>query len=305
MLYPDLNRVRIYTILLNMPFLDDFRIDISSDIDDDLSDSKLAKPRGRGKAREWNVLHACATLEEYKAKLPSLEVFISRNKAKTLNNGIICIYQCKIKNCDYFLRCMESRLLIEYSGKHAHAEEEELHRKRGLTREQRSLIDRCISMNIRGGKSIATEFITYNDDLLKCGKPPLQIPNYRRISHYVDHTVNKENGRTADLTLGKLKGFIEAHFPDTLDDDTAICLHQAYNAESLSFQVLSYENLYYEVIILLTRSYSQRIDCFEASQLTPTHGIVMQRTKSLGTATHFSFLGTLIAQTTSILLLSL
>ena len=162
---------------------------------------------------------------------------MSRNKARTLSNGLICNYQCKFKNCDYFLRCTERRLLIEYSGEHTHAEEEEPQRKRGLTKDQKDVIDRCISMNIRGGKSIATEFITHNDDQLKNGKPPIEIPNYRRINHYIDHTVNKEIGRTADLTLGRLKSFIDSHFPDTSDDDKTFCLHQDYKVESLSFQV--------------------------------------------------------------------
>lgn len=222
-----------------MPFLDDPKSDVPSDAEDDRSDSEFDKPRLRGKGKEWKLLHTYDTLEEYQTNYPSLHEFTSRNKVRTLTYGLICNYQCKVKNCNYFLRCVESRLLVEYSGEHAHEEGEELHHKRGLTKEQKCLIDRCIAMNKRGGKSIATEFISYNDDLLRRGKSPIQIPNYRQISHYVDHTVNKENGRTADMTLGKLKGFIEVHFPDTSDEDKAICLYQAYSAESLSFQVFT------------------------------------------------------------------
>ena len=222
-----------------MPFLEDFRIDITSDVDDEQSDSSFSKPRGRGKAIEWTVLHACSTVEEFKANYPTRDEFVSKTKTKTSSNGLICYFQCKTSNCNFFLRCFEDKLVIESCGEHVHEGEEEPTRKRGLTKEQRSIVDRCISMGIRGGKSIATEFISYNDELLRNGQHPVPIPNYRRINHYVDHTVNKENGRTADLTLGKLKGFIENHFPKTPDDDKVQCIHQAYEVESLSFQVFS------------------------------------------------------------------
>ena len=125
-----------------------------------------------------------------------------------MSNGLVCNFQCKTRHCKYFLRCIEDKLVIESCGEHVHVEEEEPVRKRGLTKEQKSVVDRCISMNIRGGKSIATEFITFNNDLAKHGKLPMPIPSYRQINHYVDHAVNKGNGRTADLTLGKLKGFL-------------------------------------------------------------------------------------------------
>lgn len=222
-----------------MPFLDDLHTDIPSDAEGDISDSELDQPRWRGKGKQWIVLQSFDTLEEYRANFPSLEEYYSRNKVRTLTNGLICNYKCKVKNCNFYLRCIESKLLYEYCGGHVHEEGDELYHKRGLTKEHKSFIDRCIAMNIRGGKSIATEFITYNDDLVKQGKEPLKIPNYRQIYHYVDHTVNKENGRTADLTLGKLKGFIEEYFPDTADDDKAVCHYQSYKAESLSFQVRS------------------------------------------------------------------
>lgn len=221
-----------------MPFLDDPRADIPDAVVDDRSDTDFDRPRLRGKGKEWIVLQSFETLEEYQANVPSLDEYLSRNKVRTLTNGLICNYQCKVKNCNYFLRCIESRLLFEYSGEHVHDEGEELYHKRGLSKEQKSLIDRCLSMNIRGGKLIATEFIAYNDDLIKRGNPPLQIPNYRQIYHYVDHSLNKENGRTADLTLGKLKGYIEGNFPNTSDDDKAFCLYQSYKPENLSFQVV-------------------------------------------------------------------
>ena len=149
---------------------------------------------------------------------------MSRNKSPTLSNGLICNCQCKIKNCNYFIRCIEKHLLIEYSGEHAHAEEEEPYHKRGLTKEQKCVIDRCISMNIRGGKSIATEFITYNDDLLKNGKPTLEIPSY-----------------IVKLITTLIIPLISA----TSDEDKTICLYQAYKPENLSFQVhtLKYQNV--------------------------------------------------------------
>ena len=224
-----------------MPFLEEFRIHITSDVDDEQSDSSFSKPRGRGKAREWTVLHACSTVEEFKANYPNRDEFFSKTKTKTCK-GQICYFQCKTNHCNYFLRCFEDKLVIESSGEHLHEEEVQPPRKRGLTKEQRSIVDRCISMGIRGGKSIATEFISYNEEFIKNGQHPVPIPNYRRINHYVDHTVNKENGRTADLTLGKLKVFIENHFPETPEDDKVLCIHQAYHVESLSFQVLTFAN---------------------------------------------------------------
>ena len=96
-----------------MPFLDSLNIDTSSDLDDDQSDSVLTSTRGRGKGKGWVVLHACHTLEEYQDKFPSREQFMSRKKSRTLSNGLLCNYQCNIKNCSYFIRCIEKKLLIE------------------------------------------------------------------------------------------------------------------------------------------------------------------------------------------------
>ena len=81
-----------------MPFLEDYHVDTSSNVDDDdQSDSIFAKPRSRGKGKEWNVLHACTTIEDYQSKFPSLEDYISRNKARTLSNGLIAIINANLK----------------------------------------------------------------------------------------------------------------------------------------------------------------------------------------------------------------
>ena len=63
-----------------MSFLDDLRIEISSDADEEQSDFTLEKPRGRGIAKEWTLLHAFATVEEFMANYPSRDEFYARNK---------------------------------------------------------------------------------------------------------------------------------------------------------------------------------------------------------------------------------
>ena len=62
-----------------MPFLDNLRIEISSDIEDEQSDSTSDRTHGRGKAKEWTVLHAFATLEDFKANYPSKDEFYAKN----------------------------------------------------------------------------------------------------------------------------------------------------------------------------------------------------------------------------------
>ena len=46
-------------------------------------------------AREWTVLHACSTVEEFKANYPTRDEFLSKTKTKTSSNGLICYFQCK------------------------------------------------------------------------------------------------------------------------------------------------------------------------------------------------------------------
>ena len=118
----------------------------SDDSDEDLS---FEKPRGRGKGKQWTVLHSYGTAEEFKDNYPSRDDFLIRNKRITATNGLISNFQCKVKNCNYSLRCIEDKLIVEYSGEHMHLEEEELLHKRGLTKEQKEIVDRCISMKVR------------------------------------------------------------------------------------------------------------------------------------------------------------
>ena len=73
---------RLSGILWVMSFLDDLRIEISSDADEEQSDSTLEKPRGRGIAKEWTLLHAFATVEEFMANYPSRDEFYARNKTR-------------------------------------------------------------------------------------------------------------------------------------------------------------------------------------------------------------------------------
>ena len=150
-----------------MPFLGELPFESS---DDEESNYSFAKPCGRGKGKEWTLLHSYATVEEYNANYPSRDEYVTRNKVKTSTNGLICNFRCKVKNCSYSIRCIEEKLSVEFCGAHIHTEGEEPVRKRGLTNEQRCIVDRCLSMNVRGGKSIATEFITYNNDLIKQGR---------------------------------------------------------------------------------------------------------------------------------------
>ena len=118
-----------------MPFLGDLRFAPSSDDSDE--DLSFEKPRGRGKGKQWTVLHSYGTAEEFKDNYPSRDDFLIRNKRITATNGLISNFQCKVKNCNYSLRCIEDKLIVQYSGEHMHLEEEELLHKRGLTKEQK------------------------------------------------------------------------------------------------------------------------------------------------------------------------
>ena len=107
----------------SMPFLGDLRfVPSSDDSDEDLS---FEKPRGRGKGKQWTVLHSYGTAEEFKDNYPSRDDFLIRNKRITATNGLVAdkcvvcgvhevVRAAKCQLAKYHIHYIYTRLMIQY-----------------------------------------------------------------------------------------------------------------------------------------------------------------------------------------------
>ena len=152
--------------------------------------------RGRGKT--WLPLVGFKSRDEFMKNLPDRSEYVLGNK-RTTNRGFMRHYACRMKGCKYCLRTIEEEMIIEYSGSHNHLDTDtEMQRRRGLSKEQKKLIDQCLSRQIRGTKGILSQFMLHNRERQSSGLKEIPLPGNRQIYNYLDYTRTKFPETTAD-----------------------------------------------------------------------------------------------------------
>ena len=178
---------------------DDSVVLIDSSQQEDLPSSRSTLHH-RGRGRNWLPLAGFQSRDEYTKNLPDRALYILGNKMTT-HRGFVRYFACRMRGCKYSLRTIEDEMVIEYSGSHNHPETDtDFKKRRGLSREQKDLIDRCLSRQIRGTKGILSQFILHNRERQSNGQREIPLPGNRQIYNYLDYTRTKLPETTPDET---------------------------------------------------------------------------------------------------------